>query len=86
MATFFIEHHKFTAVPHPGAAMAMGMVFGGIGRLAGMPFGPPLLLSPVGDTEATLHGAQGYRPVVKAPQAGMHAGMGRRSLRMSAQG
>ena len=35
VATFFIEHYKITAVPPSGAAMALGMVFGGIGRLAG---------------------------------------------------
>ena len=36
VATFFIEHYKITAIPPSGAAMALGMVFGGIGRLAGM--------------------------------------------------
>ena len=40
--TFFIEHHKITAIPPSGAAMALGMVFGGIGRLAGMPRAPAL--------------------------------------------
>ena len=35
VATFFIEHYKITAIPPSGAAMALGMVFGGIGRLAG---------------------------------------------------
>ena len=38
MATFFIQHYKITYIPPSGAAMALGMVYGGFAKLAGAKF------------------------------------------------
>jgi hypothetical protein len=35
VATFFIQHYKITYIPPSGAAMALGMVYGGFAKLAG---------------------------------------------------
>lgn len=57
VATFFIQHYKITYIPPSGAAMALGMVYGGFAKLAG-----DLLHRP----SAYLHDsirAEGLRPL-----------------------